>query len=199
MSKLNTKRRGSLPTKRSINLMGVGQKPLNLKVAIPAIILIVIAALLISKFAVVDRLIAVSEANRKLEDVNLRLKNGWEQVEEYGDLTTDYAQYTFSDMNEDELTRPDRVAVINMIRRVILPKVSLDKWYLTGATLNLTMSADSLTEINQVVRELEQEALVKSCTMDSYEQQGNEEGRVQHLVTANYTVKLNPREEVGWQ
>ena len=49
-----------LPTKRTINLAVVGEKPLNLLVAVPAILVILVAAGLLSKFAVADRLTAVS-------------------------------------------------------------------------------------------------------------------------------------------
>ena len=40
-----------LPTKRTINLAVVGEKPLNLLVAVPAILVILVAAGLLSNFA----------------------------------------------------------------------------------------------------------------------------------------------------
>ncbi len=58
-SKAKKPSRGHLPVKRTINLIGINEKPIDIKLAIPGIILILIAAFLIGKFAVADRLIAV--------------------------------------------------------------------------------------------------------------------------------------------
>ena len=49
-------KRSSLPTKRSINLAATEEKSVNFKIGIPAIILILVAAFAIGKFAVADPL-----------------------------------------------------------------------------------------------------------------------------------------------
>jgi hypothetical protein len=53
------RRRGRMPTKTEINLAVVGEKHINGLIALPAILLIVVAAALFSKFLVIDRMLEV--------------------------------------------------------------------------------------------------------------------------------------------
>ena len=124
------------------------------------------------------------------------------EIQKYGTLEKEYAHYNFVDMHEDELTRPDRVEVIEMLRRVVMSQAILESWSLSDRTLTITVSDNSLTEIKEIVMDLQKESIVKSCNLDSYKEYA--EGDVRRLENrgngiAQLTVTLNPREEVGWQ
>lgn len=198
MSKLSINRKGGFPTKRSINLMGVGEKPLNLKVAIPAVILILALAVLVSKFAVVDRLIAVSDAEQKLAGTKAALNAGYAGIAGYGELADKYAHYTYSDMTAEELSRPNRVAVMDMLRRIILPNLILDSWSVSERIMNVTVTGETLEKINLIAQQLREDPMVNFCTVNDARQYSDIDGRVIRedlgLVTARITVYLNEQE-----
>jgi len=200
MSKM-TKRKGALPTKRTINLMGVGEKPLNLKVAIPAIILILLAAALISKFLVVDRLVALSRAESKLADTRAQVQEGRDRIKEFGEIDEVYSHYTYEGMYPEELTRPDRVAVMEMLRRVVLSQAALDSWTLSGEVLVITVTDDTFEDVNQIAQQLREEPIVEYCTVPSGTQYSDRDGRIIRedlgSFTGRITVYLKPQEVTG--
>ncbi len=200
-SKAKKPSRGHLPVKRTINLIGINEKPIDIKLAIPGIILILIAAFLIGKFAVADRLIAVSREQAKVYDLQRQIDEGYKKIDSYGELTDKYAHYTYSGMTEEEVTRADRVEVIDMIRRVVAPKVQLDAWVINENTLQLTVTGKSLQEINLVAQSIEDEDIVDFCTVTTAATNEQNYYTVPELteeeqrVTARVTVYLNESEE----
>ena len=174
--------RVKLPAKRSINLAGAGEKPLNLKIAIPAIILILIAAFALGKFGVADRLMALSRAQGRVSTLQNELNANYRKLEEFSELEEKYAHYTYSGMTEEELSRVDRTEAVKLIERVVLPKARLSSWSIDKNQLTLTVSAKTLQEINVIALALEDEPIVDYCqattaaTDPNYEYYGESEG-----------------------
>ncbi len=156
-----------MPTKTSINLAAVGQKKVNYKIAIPAFILLVAAVVLFSKFLVIDRLAEVAAAQSKVNELQSRLDVGYNELAGFEDLNDKYAHYTYSGFTEEELTRTSRVEVLRLIRRVVLPKVSLNAWSLSSNELNLDVTANTLQEINMLAQALQEDSLVNYCTVNN--------------------------------
>ena len=182
------KKRRDLPFKVSINLSAVNEKRINPMAAIPAIALILIGAALFGKFAVYDQLEKAAQARREVAQVKAQLEAGYAQVEEYGELNDVYAHYTTSGMTEEELTRTDRVAVMELLRRAVLPRTPLDSWSLSGNRLSLTISGATLEAVNQTVSAIREEPLVDYCNVSAAATgDGN--------VTANITIDLKPNSE----
>lgn len=194
-------RSSQLPTKRSINLAGVGEKPIDLRIAIPATILIVVAAALLSKFAVVDRLVAVAEAEHEVAVLQREVDDGYAKIRSFGELTDRYAHYTYSDMTREEVERVDRLKAIEMMRRVVLPKATVDSWAIVENTLTMTITSSTLQEINGIREELNDEPIVTFVNI-STAATGNLSYRDYYdendIVTAQLTVYLlNQAEEAG--
>lgn len=184
--------RGALPVKRSINLAAVGQKPFNVKLAVPAVILIVLAAVLFSKFAVADRLAAVSEARQKLAVVQRQLDEGYAEIKSYDGLSETYAHYTYSGMTEEELGRADRIEVLGLIERIVLPKAKVGSWSVTGNQLIMVITGSTLQDINVIAQELEEDELVDFCTVTTAETKSENRAESENsAVTAKVTVYLN--------
>ncbi len=182
------KKRRNLPFKVSINLSSVNEKRIRLAAAIPAIALILIGAALFGKFAVYDQLEKAAQARREVSQVRAQLSAGYAQVEEYGELNDIYAHYTTSGMTEEELTRTDRVAVMELLRRAVLPRTPLDSWSLTGNRLSLTISGATLEAVNQTMAAIREDSLVEYCNVSAAATgDGN--------VTANITIDLKPNSE----
>lgn len=162
-----TPRRGQLPTKRTINLATVGQTPINWLVAAPAILAILLAAGLVGKFAVADRYIALSNAQARAGDQQAQVEQAKARMDSYGALVDEYAHYTYSGMTEDELALVDRVEVMDMLERVVMPQVTVTGWTMAGNQLTLPMTGDSLEKINGVVQLLQAEPIVDFCTVST--------------------------------
>lgn len=185
----------NLPVKRSINLVTVGEKPIDVKLAVPGIVLIILAAALFGKFAVVDRLMAVSDAQQKAEVVRIQLDTGYQKIEEYGELTDEYAHYTYSGMTEEELSRVDRSDILKLLQKVVLPNSVLDSWSVQGNQMMLIIGGSRLQEINLLVQQLENEELVDFCTVETATSNtdmaiSNTSASTNEVVTAQVTIYL---------
>lgn len=157
--------RGRMPTKKSINLAQVGLKKINLLIAIPAVTGIILAALLISKFAVIDRFAAVSKAQGEVAAMQKRVSAVYDKMNEYGDLNDLYYHYTYSNMTEEELTRSDRIKIMDMIKRDILSAAAIESWTVTGNKVTVVAVDESLSKITEIIKTLEEEELVNYCTV----------------------------------
>ncbi|MGN0403842.1 MAG: hypothetical protein ACI4F1_01345 [Bariatricus sp.] len=186
----------NLPDKRTINFVGVGEKPINVKIAVPGVVIIVLAAVIFSKFAVVDRLVAVSKAQSEAAVVKAQLDAGYQKIEEYGEMADDYAHYTYSGMTSEELNQADRVEVLNLIRRVVLSQSGVSSWSIQGNQMSLSIGGSTLQKINLIVQQLEADDLVDFCTVTtaSTNDRGTGSNTVtgaNEVVTAEVTIYLS--------
>ena len=159
--------RASYPVKRSINLAIVGQKKINYKVLIPLLILIIALAATFSKFAVIDRLVAVSEAQAEENRLQNLLDSTLEEIDSYADLEDTYAHYTHSDMTEDELALADRTEVLELIDRIVLPQATVSSFSIDSNELKITVIGSSLEHLNQIASQLEEEDIVDYCIVST--------------------------------
>jgi len=166
-AKAKKKQRGRMPTKRDINLAVVGEKKIKIGIAFPAILLILVGAVLFSKFLVIDRLAEVSAAEREVARLQDELDRGYEELADYAELADLYAHYTYSGMTDEEMARVSRVDAMSVIERVVFTKAEVDSWSLSGNQLQLNMSESTLQEINLTVQELNKEPLVDFCTVST--------------------------------
>ena len=187
-------KRGKLPTKRSINLAMSDEKPVNFKIGIPAMILILLAAFAFGKFAVADRLVAVSRAEAQVSALQSELNAAYDKLNSFGELTEIYAHYTYSGMTQDEISRADRGSVIAMIRRLILPRGEVTSWTLSGNTLTVNMTVQDLRTVNRTVQDIESDAHVNFCTVNTAAT--TDKTKAIEAVNARITIYLNPPEEV---
>lgn len=159
--------RSRLPVKRSINLAQVDVKRINWWVAVPTILLILAAAAAFGKFAVADHFTAVAEARAEVSSLRAQLDAGYAAIEAYGDLNERYAHYTYSGMTREELERVDRVSVMYLLRRGVLSNMGLDSWSVSGNVLTLSVSGQTLQEINLMMQQLLSEDMVDYCTVST--------------------------------
>ena len=201
-------KRGALPTKRVINLADYDAQPMNVKLAIPAILLILAVAFAISKFAVVDRLMAVSRAEAEVAEAQRQVDAAYRKIDSYGELNELYAHYTFSGWTDEERHRTDREDILGLLRNVILPEVDVSTWSVKGNRLNITMTAETLEDINRNVQAINADELVNFSTVSIADGKevprvvlngDEEETTIDNTVTAQVVVYLNPGEGVDFQ
>lgn len=158
-------KRRNMPVKRSINLAASNEKPIDLRIAIPAIVLIILASILLSKFFVVDRLIAMSRAQGEVSAMQAQLDAGYAALTNMDELKDTYGHYTYSGMTQEELGRTDRVKVLQLIQKVVIPEATVNNWSISGNILTLNIERSTLQDINLLVQQLNQQSLVSYCTV----------------------------------
>lgn len=195
--KLNKK---NAPQKRSINLAEIGVKKTNYPVAIAALVLILVGAACLAKFGVIDRLITVDQARREVAALQTQVEEGYAAIEAVGDLADKYAHYTYSGMTDAELSRADRVEVLDLIDRMLLNRdnISVASWTLHDNLLTLQLTGDTLQELNLACQQLEQDALVDYCTVTTASTNELLDYQVAENVNAVMEIHLAPSEEVYW-
>ena len=156
-----------VPNKRSINLAEVGVQKFNYKVAVPAVVIILALAVLISKFGVIDRFVKVADAEREVAELQERADKAQARIAGYGELKDLYAHYTYSDMTDEELNCADRVRVMALIKRVVMPKATVNSWSVSGRQLKITLNAGTLEEINGIAQALLNESMVEYCNIST--------------------------------
>ena len=179
--------KGRAPTKNYINLAKADEKKINLRVAIPVIILIIIAAALFGKFLVFDRFEKVRKAEAEAASLQKQVDDLYAEIAGYGELAELYAHYTYANMTEEELNRVDRILVIDMLRKKVMDKVDVTSWKVEKDQLTVTVIGESLEKIDLVFRSLlEDEPIVDYYMVRSAETETNayvENGYVTAIVT----------------
>ena len=195
------KRRRQMPVKRTINLATQGEKKMNVGLAIPSVVLIIVIAAVFSKFLVIDRFAEVTAAQRVVYDLQTRLDQGYAELADFDDLSELYAHYTYSGFTAEELNRTDRVDVLNLIRNMVLPYAEVNSWSVTGNQLTINMTGESLQQINLIVQQLEQQDLVDFCTVNTANTDDNTRGNQSteefSIVKARVLCYLNSGMEVN--
>ena len=151
--------------KKQINLALAGQKKKHYFVAIPAIGAIVVAAGVIGKVAVADRLVKMSEAQSAASELQKQVDDITAYIDSFGDLQETYAHYTYQGLNADELSYLNRPEVLQLMKNVIFPKVTVSSWSVSGNQLTLPVTGENLSDINSLVQELEQDPIVDYCNV----------------------------------
>lgn len=151
--------------KKQINLALAGQQKKHYFVAIPAIGAIVVAAGVIGKVAVADRLVKMSEAQSAASELQKQVDDITAYIDSFGDLQETYAHYTYQGLNADELSYLNRPEVLQLMKNVIFPKVTVSSWSVSGNQLTLPVTGENLSDINSLVQELEQIPIVDYCNV----------------------------------
>ena len=200
-TKKNAALRGRMPTKTDINLAVIGEESINFLVALPAILAIVLAAALFSKFLVFDRMAEVSAAWREVDSLQQQLDAGYEELADYAELEELYAHYTYSGMTQEEQERIGRPEVLELLDRVVLPQAGIDSLLISGNQMTLTMTDSTLQEINLLVQKLEADPLVSFCGVNTAVSNANNGPNTvideNTIVTARVIVYLNSASEVA--
>lgn len=195
------KRRRQMPVKRTINLATQGEKKMNVGLAIPSVVLIIVIAAVFSKFLVIDRFAEVTAAQKVVYDLQTRLDQGYAELADFDDLSELYAHYTYSGFTAEELNRTDRVDILNLIRNMVLPYAEVNSWSVTGNQLTINMTGESLQQINLIVQQLEQQDLVNFCTVNTANTddntRGNQSSEEFSIVKARVLCYLNSGMEVN--
>ncbi|MBQ2089682.1 MAG: hypothetical protein II472_05595 [Lachnospiraceae bacterium] len=176
----------SYPTKDKINFAEIDVTPMKIEVVAPAIVVIIIVACLLSKFLVVDRLIAYNKQAAEVASMESELQAAYDKIDSYSDMEEKYAHYTYSGMTPDEMALQDRVAVVELINKYILTKAEVGAWTITGNEVNIPITGVSFQEVGAIAAELEKDDMVDHCEVVAATT--NDNGNVYNSSSSTITV-----------
>ena len=178
-------------SKKQINLALAGVKKKHYFVAVPAIGAIVVAAGIIGKVAVADRLVKMSEEESMVSELQKQVDDIKAYIDSFGDLQDTYAHYTYQGLTADELSYLNRPDVLHLMKDVIFPKVTVSSWSVSGNQLTLPVTGENLSDINSLVQLLEKESIVDYCNVMTAMTDGSSEEQVQpDKVTGQIVIYL---------
>lgn len=177
---------GTYPTKDKINFAEIGVTPMKPEILIPGMILVVLFAILISKFFVVDRLVAYNKLNSEVSALQVQLDEANETIESYRDVEEKYAHYTYSEMHGDELALQNRMDVVGLINKYILGRAQVGSWTITGNEVNIPITGVTFTEIGQIVAQIEEDDMVDHCEVIAAST--NDEGIVYNSASSDISA-----------
>lgn len=174
------------PTKDKINFAQIGVTPMKMEIMVPGIILILIFAFLISKFFVVDRLVAFNQLSSEVNSLQVRLDEANATIDSYSEVEEKYAHYTYSDMTPEELALQNRMEVVELINKYILNRAQVGSWTITGNEVNIPITGVTFHEIGEIVAEIEGDDMVDHCEVIAAST--NDDGVIYNSLTSDITA-----------
>jgi hypothetical protein len=159
--------RGRVPNKQSINLAMVGVKKTNWALVILVLVLIFVALGAAGKFLILDRLAEVRAAEAEADEVLTQINMVNMKIQQYGEMNDIYAHYTYTGMTEEERTRVERTEVMNLLQRTVILRTDVSKWDLSGNLLTVTVTGDTLEDINMTAQKLRDDPFVNYCQVNT--------------------------------
>ncbi len=160
-----SKVRGRLPVKKTINMATVGEKKTRFLTVFLTFILILVLVAAFAKFLVMDRLALVDQEEQKVRDLRTQLSAANAKLDSFGELKEKYAHYTFADMTSEELRRVERSDVVDLIERIVMPNATLNNWNVRQNQLTLNVTLNTLQDTNLLAQLLNEDAMVEFATV----------------------------------
>lgn len=174
----------SVASKRTMNLAVREKTAAQSAMMIPMIAAIVLAAALVGKFGVADRLAQVDDARREVEDIQSMCSALQLAYADYSEVEAEYNRYTYKDF-DDSLA--DRMDVLALVEREVIPVCQVQRLSLAERRLDLALEGSTLGDGSALVARLEADPLVESAYVTTATATA-EDGTL--IRTTNMTVML---------
>lgn len=162
---LNSKAVKRPPLKKKLNLIVRENKAKMFIRYIPLYIIVAVLAVLFAKFAVADRMNAVTDAEAKAAASASRLNSLVAGNSRYETVLAEYNRF-FNDTFNDE-SYFDRILAISMVDSIIRPVSTISSYSIDGNKLTVKLSVGSLDIISGLLSSLSTATGVESVTMSS--------------------------------
>lgn len=192
LPKLPKLKKGKVPSKTYINVLAKKKQVVPIEKRLPVIIIVVILAAVLCKFTVVDRLTAVMRESSRVSTLQQELSEANSKIEHLADVDDLYAHYTTSGMTSEELGRVNRVKAMKLIDKTFLHGNISKSWNLTGNTMTLQVTGPSLSELNDVAKEMEEKSIVERCVISSANKRTTDENGD---VVATFVIYLKQKDD----
>lgn len=182
-----TQKKVKIPTKTTLNLMIKEKSLASPSRLIPILLLIVVGAFAFSKFAVMDRLEKVNRQEAELAEMKRQLEMIQNAYADYDAIADEYSRYSYENFDR---TIPDRIDVLEMLERWVMPVCKIQNLSINGRDLTMTIAditMDTVTYLNGVLTY--EEEMVDRVFISSYVGADKDQSN-DRTVTATVSIYL---------
>ena len=185
-----------LPTKTRINLAKRESRKKDFITLGVGIVLIAGLSAAVAKFAVIDQLDRLSQAEGAYNAVHVQYVAMQQAVADYPNVEERYRTYSRSWMlsgDTNGLTRVDRADVLDLVEARLLPYGRINTLSLRDSVMVVSMSGMNLSQISAMFERLQTERIVASASLNMASTEEKDDPNA--LLDFTITIALQPEQE----
>jgi len=185
-----------LPTKTRINLAKRESRKKDMITLGVGIVLIAGLSAAVAKFAVIDQLDRLSQAEGAYNAVHVQYVAMQQAVADYPNVEERYRTYSRSWMlsgDTNGLARVDRADVLDLVEARLLPYGRINTLSLRDSVMVVSMSGMNLSQISAMFEQLQTEKIVASASLNMASTEEKDDPNA--LLDFTITIALQPEQE----
>lgn len=185
-----------LPTKTRINLAKRESRKKDMITLGVGVVLIAGLSAAVAKFAVIDQLERLSQAEGAYNAVHVQYVAMQQAVADYPNVEERYRTYSRSWMlsgDTNGLTRVDRADVLDLVEARLLPYGRINTLSLRDSVMVVSMSGMNLSQISAMFERLQTEKIVASASLNMASTEEKDDPNA--LLDFTITIALQPEQE----
>ena len=185
-----------LPTKTRINLAKRESRKKDMITLGVGIVLIAGLSAAVAKFAVIDQLERLSQAEGAYNAVHVQYVAMQQAVADYPNVEECYRTYSRSWMlsgDTNGLARVDRADVLDLVEARLLPYGRINTLSLRDSVMVVSMSGMNLSQISAMFERLQTEKIVASASLNMASTEEKDDPNA--LLDFTITIALQPEQE----
>lgn len=185
-----------LPTKTRINLAKRESRKKDMITLGVGIVLIAGLSAAVAKFAVIDQLDRLSQAEGAYNAVHVQYVAIQQAVADYPNVEERYRTYSRSWMlsgDTNGLARVDRADVLDLVEARLLPYGRINTLSLRDSVMVVSMSGMNLSQISAMFERLQTEKIVASASLNMASTEEKDDPNA--LLDFTITIALQPEQE----
>ena len=185
-----------LPTKTRINLAKRESRKKDMITLGVGIVLIAGLSAAVAKFAVIDQLDRLSQAEGAYNAVHVQYVAMQQAVADYPNVEERYRTYSRSWMlsgDTNGLARVDRADVLDLVEARLLPYGRINTLSLRDSVMVASMSGMNLSQISTMFERLQTEKIVASASLNMASTEEKDDPNA--LLDFTITIALQPEQE----
>lgn len=185
-----------LPTKTRINLAKRESRKKDMITLGVGIVLIAGLSAAVAKFAVIDQLDRLSQAEGAYNAVHVQYVAMQQAVADYPNVEERYRTYSRSWMlsgDTNGLARVDRADVLDLVEARLLPYGRINTLSLRDSVMVVSMSGMNLSQISAMFERLQTERIVASASLNMASTEEKDDPNA--LLDFTITIALQPEQE----
>ena len=185
-----------LPTKTRINLAKRESRKKDMITLGVGIVLIAGLSAAVAKFAVIDQLERLSQAEGAYNAVHVKYVAMQQAVADYPNVEERYRTYSRSWMlsgDTNGLAQVDRADVLDLVEARLLPYGRINTLSLRDSVMVVSMSGMNLSQISAMFERLQTEKIVASASLNMASTEEKDDPNA--LLDFTITIALHPEQE----
>lgn len=185
-----------LPTKTRINLAKRESRKKDFITLGVGVVLIAGLSAAVAKFAVIDQLERLSQAEGAYNAVHVQYVAMQQAVADYPNVEERYRTYSRSWMlsgDTNGLARVDRADVLDLVEARLLPYGRINTLSLRDSVMVVSMSGMNLSQISAMFERLQTERIVASASLNMASTEEKDDPNA--LLDFTITIALQPEQE----